>query len=1498
MVLNIQSNRVQFPVDELGQTPDSPNIFVAENGITPQSAAYNQGQLTDALIKVSQGREEELSDRFRGPMSKKEAAMGDLKANKTRGWDNTRVPLYLGAEQAVTEREAFDYYKTMQNDKSGVWADPSNYGNLSIVELDAMRQDDLKNGTTLVQDGMDRYRKYLNGRTQTPDQPLDFRPGTETREPGIERTMKNIARFREVSDLAGYGDLLLPRARPGKELKTKKSVEKSKNKILSQESANGLTDMTNDLERAINPSIRKESDEDTFLDEQSNLNDPMNPGKRARKTNWEVIEESYGITRKNKEFFASTVVGGMVGIIDHLRMIKSDKQALSAFLTLPEATFQEEMEAEALLEDELDKSIDEQLEETGDIKGVDKRREASIDNLKRGFNVRNEQPILNSTVHMLDSFIRDHLAPGTKGSNTMEAPGSLLRYFTERGYIYWGRTKGGYIVPVIKENLGVKNISQTELATAYNPSLRQKKYSAVNASTFPVLDDFNVNDRGDWKKFLKVSKDMTGRSSISKALLSMLKTTAISIDEEQLAILAQILSQVLEDIEKNGIAGGSKHPFAKLIGELDNTAHSLYSARDRKAKADPHQDIIERKNADDLVHQHAVTATNKVSEIIQKLKEQKAGGLKYFLQWYKSGPTGRYFVMDTLFNHINDKGLIRTVLNVGKKVPIDITGKEFRDLRVIKEISDKLYNPGGKGLAKWEKINASLHKLPASQRQLMGFLYSMGKTAHDFGIKESLISLENPAAAIEHGINSFDLMADRGINYRTWIAPEKGKIDPLEMDRWEKVQPDEGEPGHVPGKPSWKYKTPKMPAYQELDAIDKKIFKKKGEWQYPLSIAMDASKLKEALANEDKTFAFNFKIEQDARQSNAAMQSLITGDGGIAGVLGTVKDLARRKLNSDGETVSADDLRDLLLSNISETVRLTLNNDDSKDRDRHDAVAQYFTNSARDFGSKTVVGGLIVAGLYGKWPGYMYDEVETMLGKTGAGLYGVNHTQELLNAYEGDLDVLIRDISQVYLQLSQEHMSGLMGYQHLMKSVGSVMGAFDGPTEIDGLYVGENITLAIDELHNTTSEQVVGDELQRAGTEMAGWFYPAFRKGREAISASPTVADQRARKSRTDELERVNKAWKEGENIPGQPSFAERKQQIEESAMQLEEALISQGLPPEQAKDEADKMRDEEPTLDPRSIPSLMRGEEGTEHYKVLGSQVSRALPVVAIQNMDSLALGLAWMIANGNNLSPPSATAIHDAIISTADSVLLLNNAYNNIVPNVFARGGKAFLSRVIDTMNRDVVNPILRAPDDARFNIGTEVAYSDVEPYTTSLEPKKDMSKLRNLSGVTSYYDEIYNRYVSKDEFLSPEQLDREKIFGKRKSGISNRKWGEYKKKMDGLTIRAAINNGYRPPGEGGRKNYSVSGKQMKRLLVLMLEREGLLSEDKRNLLKKKKYNLYNIMGVDPRESVPGFDEDSKIIDGAVYKMEKTIKGYNKNRKKLIEKLSEQTNYNNNLE
>jgi len=1275
MVLNIQPS---LPKDLQQKVALDYNPFTnADNNVSEESARYNQGQLIDSLMKTASGVPLNQSLRQLTP---KEQQSG------------IQLP-----PQAITEQQAFDYYRAMAKDPTGVWADPENYANLSKAQLAEIQADNPE----LFKEVTKRYANQIRGATEKPGFIPDLRS-----EKKIRRTMDRLSAFGEQMKAEGIPGILKARERVTD--KKLNSLSK-KNYALKEKDRTALSRIVNDFEtKATNPA------ENSFLTEVGDGN--------TLQTNIEIIENDLGVTPENRKYFSSVATLALANFSDVIKKHKHNSQLVGKYFGVDPQSIETD---ETISPDEAfgEDFFNDIGVEDKSIPGATSKE--SLNNLKLGIQRRNKQPIINGMMVTLDKFIRDTMNPNniqsSLPSKSLKGAGSLLRYWTEEGLMSWGRTKKGIVTPIVHSNFGLGNISETELATAFDPSLRQKRYSTINAPTFPAIDPTPISEYTNWKQYTK-GKDVTGRSSISKSFLSMMKRMPVRINGDMLYFLNKMNEEVNSTWEQDTAQNvGSTHPYAATLGEISISDAQTYIRRDQAAES-KETDGVSRPSAPDLIQSHYITINNKLKDINQKFKEQQAGNLKYYPLWYKSGPTGRYFVMDSLFNHINDKGLIRSVLKIGNTQPIVINNTIAKEPRQALSLANQVFNTNRSGILLGETINERLQNLEPHQRQLLGFYYAMGKTANKYGIKNYRKTIENPIEAIENGIDALDSMAEQGIKFRSYL-PTKEKPEGA------------------------------MPNFNSLNPIEQEIFNgNKGEWQVPVSLAINASKFKEAIANNATEFTFDFTFEEDARQSNAALISTMIGDPSISGLLGILPEKAKEATDPvTGRSIPVKDLRELLVSTLPETVRATLNNEEDTEQERASAIIDYFDKVKNENnGAKTITRGLVVAGLYGKYPGRMYTEVEDMLAKTS------DHTSILDSAYTVNnnlnREAMVQDLSQIYLTMAQEHMGNLMGYQGLMKSVGKLLGVLEGPTEIDGMFSGEKVLLGIEELYPTTTEEVVGDEVIKITEDVGGFTFPIFDRQTKAISSSPNVTSQRALRARESTGE------------------------------------------------------------------TLMAGDPRTAGFSELGSQVSRALPVNVIQNMDSLALAMSFMVAHGTNkVTPPEATAVHDAILSTADSVLLLNNAYNNIVPNIFAKGGQKFFTNLMKTLHKDTILPYMKLDDDARINIGTDIAVTSG-------------GNLTQLSGITNYFDEIYT-YIERDDFFTPEQLKRKRRYGNEIMNESNQEYANKMKEADIAFMAIAEENGYlapRPNNLNSRSSYAVTGAQLKKLIMLMLEREGLLNKE----------------------------------------------------------------------
>ena len=1346
MPILTQSDLPPIPKDLQRKSTLTFNPF-EEGQIDFDSVKFNQGQYIDALTKISAGQ----------PLNNKlPESASDFKA-------------------PITEEEAFAAGEDILQDPTGIWADPSNYQNLSKVQLAELE----RANPELYKSHVSKFEANIRGNQ---DIPTTFLPDF-TSEKAVDKTQERAGGWAKQMKAEGVPGILKPRERT---LGSEDYKFKKKNYSLKESDKTALSNIVNDMERHI-----KNPAEQSFLSEMATGSSLVGGGQ----TNIEVIENDLGVNDQNRKHFTSVVTLALTNFADIMKKHKHDQQIVGNYLGIDPSEIETDTNAIDVKKMSAKEIFAAMKAPRDPSKKKGMSKEQSLKELASGVELRNKQPIINGMMNTLDKFIRkvmnpDGLASATP-SKSLKGAGSILRYWTEQGYLQWGRTAKGYITPIVKSNYKIGNISETEIATAFDPSLRQKRYSTVNAPTYPAVSNITNASKADWESFTRY-KDLKGRSSVSKAFLAMEKSNPKRINGENLFFEKSMLSELEKFVEEKGggFVGGIDHPLASTLGEIDKAAYDIYIRRDAAAARHP-EDGVARPLANSLVKTHFQTIKNKVFDINNKFKEQEAGNYKYYPLWYKSGPNGRYFVMDSLFNHINDKGLIRPLLKIGHDVPISMNTPISKDRNRVLNLAKDVYKPRGKGIFFGQNINKRLQELPASERQLLGFYYALGKTANKYKIREYGKVIENPVEAIENGIEAFDAMAAEGTQLRAMLPTKENP---------------EGA----------------FPKYNAMTPTQKSFFgNNKGEWNVPVGLAMNASKFKEAIANNDNQFTFDFTFEEDARQSNAALISTLIGDPKISGLLGLLPEEAKQKRDPrTGRLQDAKDLRDLLTATLPETVATVINNDQPLEKRRAEALTTYFNNVLEDSslnGSKVITRGLIVAGLYGKYPGYMYTEAENMLAQTPAHLNILNEAYAKNSAETGteiDHESLSQDISQVYLSLAYEHMGNLMGYQSLMKSTGRILGVLDGATEIKGVLPEERVMLAINDLYpieTMSDDKVVGDAIIRETEEVGGFNFPIFNRQTRAINTSPTVYQQR---------------------IVG-------------------------------------AMRD-------KGGIAPIAGMPETESFEQLGSQVSRAFPVNVIQNMDSLALAMSFMIAHGSNKqTPPAATAVHDAILSTADSVLTLNNAYNNIVPHVFVQGGKPFFEQLQELLHGDTVVPLLQIDDDTNINIGTDIVL-------------KKGGGLKQYSGVTNYFDEIYKKTLPQNSFFTETQLEREAFQGAELQGETNKEVAAKMLADNQSFIRVAQSKyGYLPPSPENnlkRKNYSVKGKQFKALIMMMLEQEGLLTYE----LHNQGYKLMGYDNVSERKEAWRNFKQGKTYD-------KIMKSLDDNAKR---KWSEQNTYNRQLD
>ena len=1351
----------------LGLNPFSP----AEVG--EKSAAYNERQLLDALLKNSQGAA--LNKDFVKPQTEQDKRFtGNISNSISTDAEGKAPPSFLerrGGTNPITEQQAWDEFLRLHGPDSA-WSDPRQFAAMSETRLAELK----RNHREKYDEAVSRYANYLKRRNATVGIVPDLRGQKELRE--TERLVKRFN--RQHGNLTPLEDTGSKRGSKGA-------------KVLTDKNRNDITTVVNNTNADMN---------DTSVSPSSFLG-RIEEGERD--SNIEKMEKDLGIDSQNKKYFSSVATLGLATITSIFKKHRYNKQAIADYLGFG---FEAYSETEETSEDFYEQLEAEEMEEGVDAP-VSKRisEQESLDNLRKGIKRRHRQPILHGLMSTLDKFIRDKMNPKgeyiTQSSKSLMGAGGLLRYWTEQGYISWGRTKKGYVIPIVNDSAGLGNLSDTELMVAFNPELRTKTYSRVQASNYPLGGNYGVElEKGkikSWTDLLNPNKDYKGRSGISEAFLTGQQNLRYQIDGDRLWFGDQMYKELDEDWktqEKQGAIRGSQHPYASTFGGLSTTDYETYSRKDKEAllEAKNQPGMVERPQANEIQSQHKSTLGFKIESIKERFLEQVKDKVGYYIAWHKSPNTGRYFMDEELFNIINDKGVMRNLVNLGNMVPISIKGEfegYFKNPRgkLYPEV-EELFSNLPNGINWGQTLQTRLKKLPPSTRQAMGFFYALGKIASEYGVNQpggsaGKVDVSNHQKAIAHGINSFGAMSQLGDKFRQYK------------------------------------KEGALPKHENLTPIERDFLTGKGEWGSALSLALDSSNLKESIKNNDPTFRFKFIFSEDSQQSNSMLIGTLIGDFSLGRLLGILPNIENERTDPEtGLELNFNNFRELLVHKIDDITKKVLNNTNEETESK--ALANYFREVLNDTsvnGTKVITRGLQIATVYGKYAGYLYTEAEEMLDQTP-------RQRKLLSDTYGNTrngqEKLIRDISQVYLQIANDTMGNIMGYQRVIKSVGQMIKSLNGPTEIPGIFPGESVNFGVSELVPVSESDFIGQEIEGIQNRLGGWLFPELEKKVSARAAAPSVRERGAVEA--------------------------RKRQIAEAPEDTplnEIPVTMQGAPETEQYEFGEYVVDPEVDDKNNVIPFTGRRRIISTPYGSEGSQVINAGPVDIIQNMDSLMMGLTFMITGSSDvlidpktgkrkelsqlteedlrkLTPPEGTPIHDQIMSTADSVLLLNNAYNNIAPHVMSQGGRHFTKRLMSIVHAHCLDPIIDrdtgVDDNERFNIGTQSHIADVNHY----------------GGITAYFDQIFLN-LQKDFYEGrDEQRTRNKIVNNQEvinpdtgEPMTNQEWSNKKQVAVRKFLVTAQTYGYKDPMEPNRENYSVTGGQLKALSMLIAENEGILTE-----------------------------------------------------------------------
>jgi hypothetical protein len=627
-----------------------------------------------------------------------------------------------------------------------------------------------------------------------------------------------------------------------------------------------------------------------------------------------------------------------------------------------------------------------------------------------------------------------------------------LKDLTDQGYIAWARNLRGKVIPIeTPKLLGSNMISpSSKINILYNIGARDSRTAGVMASPNPSIVQSKLDDNTKQVFLNKMGKVIP--SNAAQTAMDLQGSVGIGVNPISLAAMNQIYK--------------SKDPlFANTLSELGDSAFAKYLSKHDNAVA---QKIMEDKQA-------------LLDKEVEDVNKRANSGLTLFTRIKQSLSTLRYFPITNNLNITGQKGTTRTTMSFRGVAPVKITNEIFKDNKKVlgkaKEIylSDNTFDT----LYRGQSVNDKLHNLKNTNNdvfQAMNFYYNLG----------------------------FQYMKH---------------IDPSGADNF------------LPNKPTYTWSTPEIIEYgmsmqdnasklgkQYIDSItnntlvdfanENKWMTDKGEWQYPSTVITDAYQIQQALDNGGNPYLrLENLMEQDARQSNAGIISLLVGDDTTAGLLGMV---------NGSKAASFSGLREKIFSSYKDDITSTFGIGEAG---LAKAWTNLFTQLAKGGESKAAKiysRGLVVAGLYGKTTQKMYSEATDMLAQINAATYNnpelFEAFNELTSNYSDGVNSMeiLDDITDILTTASHSHMSKLNGYQTAMKSIGGAMAAINAPTSIRNMLggiqqiSGNNLSPI---LRDNIEMQVFGDNISRKN--VAGMNIIQYEPAQDRARSAATRIDDR-----------------------------------------------------------------------------------------------------------------------------------------------------------------------------------------------------------------------------------------------------------------------------------------------------------------------------------------------------------------------------------------------------
>jgi len=1101
--------------------------------------------------------------------------------------------------------------------------------------------------------------------------------------------------------------------------------------------------------------------------------------------------------------------------------------------------------------------------------------------LKKSLMRLQHEPVVRHMLHDIVGQMRRLMNPGQEqdrriGPSDLAASAALIRMWTDKGYIAWNRDKQGRLLPLntninpligidrskrgkSKEEAERDRIERAETNQASGDLQKHRKrkptaldklnqiyfsdmrtvnnYIVPDSQLSPIIDG-NLASSAMNVVIKNNGKPSMGKGKVSEANIHGRNHLAHGTSNVAITGLAYIASQV-------GQAGNAKgyfdHDLAPVLGELGQESRDKYQSK-RKKTPDDDDGMGAELAKQEITDKYERLLRNLENKILPRARD----GLNRFMKHYMSPSTNRVFGLAADLNYYNDKADIRATLAFGNVIPVNLDNKFFDKSYVI-NLAKKNLTSNKDGEAFGLDINEKLQKLDDPEMQTLDFYYALANVMLSLDTnqnkKQKDFIRRDPNKLIEWLFNKPTSSS---------IAPivSANKIGGQIQQLFDKPTHDNKKNSIVEKNvneiPDWETLSSQYPEVSQI------LKTGKGEWQYPLTVLSELGRLNlEKETNPDKkegkfNFRFNYTFEQDARQSNAAIISMVMGDAGIADLLGLYQE-------DDVNQAQFLDLRDKIFNGVGKHIDATFSSPEDAAVIRS-AYQEFFKKLGDEDGpyrgmnpSKLYARSIIVAGLYGKSPRMMYTEAAEFLAKVPAIEQDLLAATELQYNVEGEeaRTLMYRDMANLFNTSAQATMSELLGYQNYMRSYGRVMGTLRGPTTIPGWLPNEEINLSIDNWSSTYNMVDEGGLNEALRDETGGLFNVNIKKP----SSREEKRIQKINKKRAQQGKEPIMITNQVSDPRGRALYG-----TEDVMLGGITNLADSGA---SAKYAAQKDRE---SVD-RKERDFAKNYEG-----ILGTNFRNALPVDLIQAGDSALMMLAMQIAGGANPSlPPNIFAIHDAAITTAGSTLKFKNAYDNIAMPMMASSGRNMITNswmgVLDTINNTLKEVDDLPGEGAVVDIGTERIVTE-------------KGRIKNFSAITGYFDELYDQTFGDNPLYNEYELQRGMKDGKPKPG-SNKDYMEFLNAKNERILKLAEDNGWEPPSDlfavqQRRARKKVTKSQFKNLVQLIEEKEGIFQPQ----LPGKKESRKELIG--PIKDSKGalyyhnrYNNASSIVDKVVNKV-----------------------------